>query len=101
LLWRPAPLRLSLTKPHDAVQNKRLAVQPAPKPVSKGATRVGSGRFDALGDLPHAAQHVEREREKVVVVSKDDCRTYDKAFRVGGGGQWKTCAMRYDETRLV
>jgi hypothetical protein len=44
-------LRLRTTEAGaDAVQNKRLAVQPALKPVSKGATRVGSGRFDTLGD---------------------------------------------------
>ena len=29
------------------------------------------------------------------------CRTYYKAVRVGGGGEWRTCAMRYDEPRLV
>jgi hypothetical protein len=31
------------------------------------------------------------------------CGTYDKAVRVGGGGQWRTCAMRYDndEPRLL
>jgi hypothetical protein len=28
------------------------------------------------------------------------CRTYYKAVRVGGGGEWRTCAMRYDEPRL-
>ena len=25
------------------------------------------------------------------------CRTYYKAVRVGGGGEWRTCAMRDDE----
>ena len=29
------------------------------------------------------------------------CRTYYKAVRVGGGGEWRTCAMRDDEPRLV
>jgi hypothetical protein len=29
------------------------------------------------------------------------CRTYDKAVRVGGGGEWRTCAMRDDEPRPV
>ena len=29
------------------------------------------------------------------------CRTYYKAVRVEGGGKWRTCAMRYDEPRLV
>jgi hypothetical protein len=29
------------------------------------------------------------------------CRTYYKAVRVGGGGQWRTCAMRDDEPRPV
>jgi hypothetical protein len=24
------------------------------------------------------------------------CRTYYKAVRVGGGGEWRTCAMRWD-----
>ena len=28
------------------------------------------------------------------------CRTYYKAVRVGGGGEWRTCAMRDDEPRL-
>ncbi len=27
------------------------------------------------------------------------CRTYYKAVRVGGGGEWRTCAMRDDEPR--
>ena len=31
-------------------QAKTLAVTPAPKPVSRGAQRVGTGRFDALDD---------------------------------------------------
>jgi len=30
-----------------------------------------------------------------------DCRTYYKAVRVGGGGEWRTCAMRDDEPRTV
>jgi len=25
------------------------------------------------------------------------CRTYYKAVRVGGGGEWRTCVMRDDE----
>ena len=29
------------------------------------------------------------------------CRTYYKAVRVGGGGEWRTCAMRDYETRPV
>jgi hypothetical protein len=29
------------------------------------------------------------------------CRTYDKAVCLGGGGWWRTCAMRYDEPRLA
>jgi hypothetical protein len=29
------------------------------------------------------------------------CRTYYKAVRVGGGGKWRTCAMRDDEPRTV
>ena len=29
------------------------------------------------------------------------CRTYYKAVRVGGGGEWRTCAMRDDEPRPV
>ena len=29
------------------------------------------------------------------------CRTYYKAVRVGGGGEWRTCAMRDDESRPV
>jgi hypothetical protein len=29
------------------------------------------------------------------------CRTYCKAVRVGGGGEWRTCAMRDDEPRSV
>jgi hypothetical protein len=29
------------------------------------------------------------------------CRTYYKADRVGGGGEWRTCAMRDDEPRPV
>ena len=29
------------------------------------------------------------------------CRTYYKAVRVGGGGEWRTCAMRDDEQRPV
>jgi hypothetical protein len=29
------------------------------------------------------------------------CRTYDKVVRVGGGGEWRTCAMRDDEPRPV
>ena len=29
------------------------------------------------------------------------CRTYYKAVRVGGGGGWRTCAMRDDEPRPV
>ena len=29
------------------------------------------------------------------------CRTYYKAVRVGGGGEWRTCAMRDDEPRSV
>jgi hypothetical protein len=29
------------------------------------------------------------------------CRTYFKAVRVGGGGEWRTCAMRDDEPRPV
>ena len=27
------------------------------------------------------------------------CRTYYKAVRVGGRGEWRTCAMRDDEPR--
>jgi len=29
------------------------------------------------------------------------CRTYYKAVRVEGGGEWRTCAMRADEPRPV
>ena len=29
------------------------------------------------------------------------CRTYYKAVRVEGGGEWRTCAMRDDEPRPV
>ena len=29
------------------------------------------------------------------------CRTYYKAVRVGGGGEWRTCAMRDDKPRPV
>jgi len=29
------------------------------------------------------------------------CRTYYKAVRGGGGGEWRTCAMRDDEPRPV
>jgi hypothetical protein len=29
------------------------------------------------------------------------CSTYDKAVREGGGGEWRTCATRDDETRPV
>ncbi len=29
------------------------------------------------------------------------CRTYYKAVRVGGGGEWRTCATRDDEPRPV
>ena len=29
------------------------------------------------------------------------CRTYYKAVRVWGGGEWRTCAMRDDEPRPV
>ena len=29
------------------------------------------------------------------------CRTYYKGVRVGGGGEWRTCAMRDDEPRPV
>jgi len=29
------------------------------------------------------------------------CRTYYKAVRVGGGGEWRTCDMRDDEPRPV
>ena len=29
------------------------------------------------------------------------CRTYYKAVRVGGGGEWRTCAVRDDEPRPV
>jgi hypothetical protein len=29
------------------------------------------------------------------------CRTYYKTVRVGGGGEWRTCAMRDDEPRPV
>jgi hypothetical protein len=29
------------------------------------------------------------------------CRTYYKAVRVGGGGEWRSCAMRDDEPRPV
>jgi hypothetical protein len=29
------------------------------------------------------------------------CRTYYKAVRVGGGGEWRTCAMRDNEPRPV
>jgi len=29
------------------------------------------------------------------------CKTYYKAVRVGGGGEWRTCAMRDDEPRSV
>ena len=29
------------------------------------------------------------------------CRTYYKAVRVGGEGEWRTCAMRDDEPRPV
>ena len=29
------------------------------------------------------------------------CRTYYKAVRVGGGGEWRTCAMKDDEPRPV
>jgi hypothetical protein len=42
----------------------------------------------------------ERERERAVKVRLCVfyyCRTYYKAVRVGGGGEWRTCAMRDDE----
>jgi hypothetical protein len=29
------------------------------------------------------------------------CSTYYKAVRVGGGGEWRTCAARDDEPRPV
>jgi hypothetical protein len=29
------------------------------------------------------------------------CRTYYKTVRVGGGGEWRTCAMRDDENKAV
>ena len=35
------------------------------------------------------------------VVAVHYSRTYEKAVRVGGGGLWRTCDMRYDRTRGV
>ena len=43
---------------------------------------------------------VEKEDAKTCVCVYY-CRTYYKAVRVGEGGWWRTCAMRYDEPRLV
>ncbi len=39
---------------------------------------------------------------QVESLSRPECvRTYYKAVRVGGGGEWRTCAMRDDEPRPV
>jgi hypothetical protein len=43
----------------------------------------------------------EREVEYQCVCVFYYCRTYYKAVRVGGGGEWRTCAMRDDEPRPV
>jgi hypothetical protein len=40
-------------------------------------------------------------RQYVCVCVFSYCRTYYKAVRVGGGGEWRTCAMRDDEPRPV
>jgi hypothetical protein len=56
--------------------------------------------------------HVDKEQENDQVVDRDEtdpyivcvfyyCRTYYKAVRVGGGGEWRTCDMRDDEPRPV
>jgi hypothetical protein len=49
--------------------------------------------------LPSASLSAGDKLFNLVVVYY--CRTYYKAVRVGGGGQWRTCAMRYDKLRLV
>jgi hypothetical protein len=59
-----------------------------------------------LSNCAHLVWHVVHVHEWHVVhvlsYSQDPnvfyyCRTYYKAVRVGGGGEWRTCAMRDDE----
>ncbi len=51
------------------------------------------------GKMAKKQVHTMAKAEKVCVFYY--CRTYYKAVRVGGGGEWRTCAMRDDEPRPV
>ena len=52
--------------------------------------------------LGHNSVQLEFQRSHVSIVCVFYyCRTYYKAVRVGGGGEWRTCAMRDDEPRPV
>ena len=50
-----------------------------------------------------SGSHTGRVRTTALrsVVCVHYCRTYYKAVRVGGWGEWGTCAMRDDESRPV
>jgi len=40
---------------------------------------------------------LQEQIKGIIIISS----TQYKSVRVGGGGSWRTCAMRYDEPRLV
>jgi hypothetical protein len=56
---------------------------------------------DRFGSSTHVQQNraISPKTKNVCVFYY--CRTYYKAVRVGGGGEWRTCAMRDDEPRPV
>ena len=62
--------------------------------------------FHVAAPLACAGRHLVLRADRVSICPKRVCvfyycRTYYKAVRVGGGGEWRTCAMRDDEPRPV
>jgi hypothetical protein len=62
-------------------------------------TRSPPHQSRLTGNPPNLQPVTVGEEERVCVFYY--CRTYYKAVRVGGGGEWRTCVMRDDEPRPV
>jgi hypothetical protein len=54
-----------------------------------------------IGSYLYAAQQYAAAYPNPLVCVFYYCRTYYKAVRVGGGGEWRTCVIRDDEPRPV
>ena len=82
---------LSLIELRDAITHER------DRGVGQGAAPV-NGEEECPGGQRSGPMAGTRQRESVCVYY---FRTYYKAVRGGGGGEWRTCAIRDDEPRPV